>query len=80
VVKISFVLNPDFTKSSVFSLASTTTEIIVNRMIEKKNVPRNFLRIYQSSFFMIRRLSGFEHRLECAKLMKRPAIFTVPEP
>jgi hypothetical protein len=44
--------NWDFTKSSVFSLTSTTTAITVNRNMAKKNVVRNFLSMYQSIFFI----------------------------
>ena len=42
----------DFTKSSVFSLTSTTTAITVNKNIAKKKVVKKFLSIYQSSFFI----------------------------
>jgi hypothetical protein len=45
--------NWDFTKSSVFSLTSTTTAITVNRNMAKKKVVRNFLSMYQSIFFIL---------------------------
>ena len=48
-----FTVRPDFTKSSVFSLISITIVINRNKKIEKKNVVRKFLSIYQSSFFML---------------------------
>ena len=46
------VVNPDFTKSSAFSLISITTVIKVSSTIAKKKVVKNFLRIYQSSFLI----------------------------
>jgi hypothetical protein len=38
-------------KSSMRSTKSITTDITKNRMSEKKNVVKNFLMIYESSFF-----------------------------
>ena len=51
------MLKPDATKSSVFSLMSTATAITVKRNMAKKKVVRNFLSMYQSSFFTVRSLS-----------------------
>src|SRR4051812_29952243 len=47
------VLSPLFTKSSVFSLLSTATAITVKSSMQKINVVKNFLRIYQSIFLII---------------------------
>ncbi len=51
-MKISLVLNPDLTKSSVFSLMSITVDITVRRITEKTKVEMNFLNMYQSIFFI----------------------------
>ena len=40
------------TKSSVFSLTSTTTAMMVNRNMAKKKVVKNFFSMYQSIFFI----------------------------
>lgn len=40
-------------KSSIRSETSKTTAIDIKTAIMKKKVPRNFLMIYQSSFFSI---------------------------
>lgn len=45
--------SPDFTKSSVFSLMSTTIAIMANRNMAKKKVVKNFFSMYQSIFFMM---------------------------
>ena len=44
--------NPDFTKSSVFSLASIATAITENMISVKKTAERYFLIIYQSRIFI----------------------------
>jgi hypothetical protein len=43
---------PDLTKSSVFSLTSTTIAITAKRKMAKKKVVKNFFSMYQSSFFI----------------------------
>jgi hypothetical protein len=45
--------NPDFTKSSVFSLLSTAIAMTVNNSMQKTNVVKNFCSMYQSIFVII---------------------------
>ena len=57
--------NPDFTKSSVFSLLSTATAMTVNKSMQKTNVVKNFFSMYQSIFVII----GSEVRINLKKEM-----------
>ena len=58
------VLNPDFTKSSAFSLISITTVINVSNTMAKKKVVKNFLSMYQSSFL----ITGIDVKIYAVKI------------